>query len=392
VLARLLPQPADLPMSRTSGFRFLAARRGRLGVLAVALCLGSVSAYQLPRPEPGLTVYRPQNGGGYAPFARTAVPDALEMDAALGAGIRINGAGEVDPAGEDDLIELVVDRAFANGDLILFRSAPVLSVWTTRDKQAGTELPFIGDQTGPIQFGAAQVVTLWVEWSGASGGLATLALQSQVARRPYDRVQFHAFEGLVVALGGEDQVPQLPVDPNHGSFVVATELYEQGWDVLMRDEDLVSPTGSGAVYDEMVNAIQHRGVSELAIFGYSHGGGSTYDLCERLSILGAGLPSYTIEFTSYTDGIENDSDIDIQQELRRPIGSAYHANHYQKAFLFSPPDWGLDGGPVPNSLPPPTGLDVETTPWGATSTHFEVDDYAEVIDFILTNLESRLSR
>ena len=32
---------------------------------------------------------------------------------------------------------------------------------------------------------------------------------------------------------------------------------------------------------------------------------------------------------------------------------------------------GLDGGPVPDSNPPPTGLDVETTPWGAGATHFE---------------------
>ena len=39
-----------------------------------------------------------------------------------------------------------------------------------------------------------------------------------------------------------------------------------------------------------------------------------------------------------------------------------------------------------------TGLDVETTPWGATSTHFLVDDYAQVVEFILDNLESRLSR
>ncbi len=142
--------------------------------------------------------------------------------------------------------------------------------------------------------------------------------------------------------------------------------------------------------DLVANALQNRGVTELAIFGYSHGGGSTYDLCERLSTVGAGLPSHTIEFTSYTDGVENDSDIDTQQELRRPIGSAYHANHYQNGTLFE--DFFLDGGPVPNSFPPATGLDVETTPWGATSTHFLVDDYAQVVEFILDNLESRLSR
>jgi len=158
----------------------------------------------------------------------------------------------------------------------------------------------------------------------------------------------------------------------------------------MRDEDLVSPTGAGAVYDEVANAIANRGVTELASFGFSHGGGSTYDLCDRLSTVGMGLPSHTIEFTSYTDGVQNDSDLDMDMELRRPIGSAYHANHFQHGSFFQ--DLGLDGGPVPSSLPPPTGLDVETTPWGANATHCLVDDYAEVIDFILVNLESRLIR
>ncbi|MCA8981217.1 MAG: hypothetical protein H6831_15970 [Planctomycetes bacterium] len=359
------------------------------GGLAALLCAATLSA-QAPRPVPGLTAFRPQYGAGYAPFARTAVPDALEMDALLGPGIRANGAGEFDPFGEDDLIELVVDRAGVGGAFVLSRTSPVLAVWTTRDKAAGTELAFTGDVTAPIQFGGAQQATLWVEWTGAAGGDAILALQAQVARRPYGRVRFHCFRGLVVALGGEDQVPQLPVDPNHGTYIVATELYELGWDVLMSDEDFVSSSGAGAVYDEMVNAIQYRGVDELAIFGYSHGGGSTYDLCERLSTVGAGLPSHTIEFTSYVDGVGNNSDIDTSQETRRPIGSAYHANHYQHGSFFQ--DLGLDGGPVTNSLPPPTGLDVETTPWGASATHFVVDDYAQVVDFILVNLEARLAR
>ena len=377
-------------MPRTSPCLLRAPLGRRLGALACASILGSLSAPQLPRPEPGLTAYRPQNGAGYAPFARTAVPDALEMSLDFGPGIRANLAGEVDPSGEDDLIELVVDRAFVGGPFVLSRTAPVLAVWTTREKTPGTELVFTGDVSAPIPFGGGQVATLWVEWTGAAGGDAILALQAQVARRPFDRVRFHAFRGLVVALGGEDQVPQLPVDPNHGTYIVATELYELGWDVLMSDEDRVSSTGAGVVYDEVANAIQNRGVSELAIFGYSHGGGSTYHLCDRLALLGGGLGSFTIPFTSYTDGVRNNSDLDTAQETRRPIGSAYHANHYQHgAFL---PDFFLDGGPVPNSLPPPTGLDVETTPWGSGATHFLVDDYSQVIDFILVNLESRVSR
>src|SRR6185295_8776779 len=81
----------------------------------------------------------------------------------------------------------------------------------------------------------------------------------------YDRLMFHAFHSLVVALGGEGQVPSVPVDPNHGTFVVAIELEQSGYDVLMRDEDEVTADGSGPVYTEVVNAIQHRAVHELAV-------------------------------------------------------------------------------------------------------------------------------
>ena len=39
---------------------------------------------------------------------------------------------------------------------------------------------------------------------------------------------------------------------------VEVRLVERGWDVIQRDEDEVSPTGTGLVYNETVNAIQNR--------------------------------------------------------------------------------------------------------------------------------------
>ena len=360
--------------------------RGWRGLVALVL-LGSglirAQDLQLRYGPPGLTVFRPQYGAGTYPFGRTAVPDALEEDALLGPGIRRNGAGEVDPAGEDDLIELTVWRAFVAQPLVLRRGASALSLWTTATKSAGTEIAFTGDFSAPLVFGASNEQTVWVEWDGAVGVTVDLELQALGTGRVFDRVQFHVFEGLVVALGGEDQVPQLPLDPNHGSYIVATELYRRGWDVLMRDEDEVSPVGTGPVHDEVVNAIQQRSVGRLSIFGYSHGGGSTYDLCDLL----LGTPgSFTVDYTSYVDGVENGSDTDLAQELRRPMGTAHHVNHYQHGSLFV--DLGLDGGPVPSSFPAPTGLDVETVFWGASATHFTVDDYFQVTDYIRINLES----
>ncbi|MCH8150212.1 MAG: hypothetical protein IH987_19910 [Planctomycetes bacterium] len=97
---------------------------------------------------------------------------------------------------------------------------------------------------------------------------------------------------------------------------------------------------------------------------------------------------FEIEFTSYVDGVSNFSDFDPFQENRRPPSTAYHANHYQIGTLFG--DGYIDGGPVPNSNPSPDGLNVETTIWGHWATHFIVDDYAQVRDFIEANLVFRV--
>lgn len=357
-------------------------------LLATLVTGATLPAAQTRRGPDGLTAFRPQNGAAYAPFARTAVPDELEEDLALGPGIRLNGAGEVDPAGEDDLVELVVERALRGVTLVLDRSGPELALWTTRDKQPGSAVAFAGDRSAPLDLGAGRRV-LWVEWLGATGATGALSLTALEPELAVDRVVFHAFAGLVVALGGEDQVPSLPVDPNHGTYRVATELYARGFDVLMKDEDGVGADGNGPVYAEAVNAIQHRGVGSLAIFGYSHGGGSTHDLSERLNAFRGSIGMFSIDFTSYVDGVQNDSDIDLDMELRFPPSSAFHANHWQRGSFA---DFFLDGGPVPGARPLPSGLDVETVPFGAGATHFLVDDYSQVRDFVLQNLEPRVSR
>jgi hypothetical protein len=178
----------------------------------------------------------------------------------------------------------------------------------------------------------------------------------------------------------------VPVDGNHGTFQVAIALYGMGYDVHMYDEDNVTNAGNGAVFNEISTAANHRSVTQVAIFGYSHGGGSTFSLATRVN--GAGL-GVTMPFTSYCDAVENDSDADINQETRFPPGSAWHLNQFQNGTFGN---FGLDGGPVAGSNPAPTGLDVETTAWGAAATHFVVDDYAQVRNLIQTSLTGRVTR
>ena len=369
----------------------------------------------------GLTAYRPQHGTGYHPFARTAVPEAFEEHRFLGPGIRVNHADERDLEVEDDLIELVVTRPSADAAFALERSDTSLSVWKTRRKLPQTEVAFTNNRSTPLAFGEAHLITLWVEWTGAAPAFPTLSLlplESGVV----DRIVFHAFTGLVVALGGENQEPDYPVDIGHGTYRVATTLYERGWDVLMRDEDEVESDGTGLVYDEVVNAIQNRDVRELAVFGYSHGGGSTYDLCERL-VDTTSLSPFSVGFTAYIDGIENGGsdlmdtvlktlfgvDSDTDPEMRRPPASDFHLNIYQKASeadgqrvlaegLDRVDALGaetLDGGPMAGSIPPLDGLDLnieESVNWDMTAHHFDIDDLDRVHDFIRAELTARLSR
>ena len=360
----------------------------------------------------GLTAYRPQHGTGYHPFTRTAVPEAFEEDRFLGPGIRVNHADERDLEVEDDLIELVVTRPSADSAFALERSDTSLSVWKTRRKLPQTEVTFTNNRSTPLAFGKAQLITLWVEWSGAAPAFPTLSVLALGSDAVDDRIVFHAFTGLVVALGGEGQKPDYPVDINHGTYRVATTLYERGWDVLMRDEDEVDSDGYGLVYNEVVNAIRNRHVRELAVFGYSHGGGSTYDLCERL--VATSLNKFSVSFTAYVDGIENgrfnwDTDWDTDPETRRPPASDFHLNFYQNAsdtdnqrvieeglsWLNGKLAGELDGGPMARSIPPLDGLDLnieESVNWDMTAHHFDIDDFNRVHDFIRAELTARVSR
>ena len=122
------------------------------------------------------------------------------------------------------------------------------------------------------------------------------------------------------------------------------------------------------------------------VFGYSHGGGSTYDLVERLDTNRLVLGTFTIPFTSYVDGIANDSDIDVGTETELPPSTMYHANYYENpgCGLFQ-----LCGGPIPGA---DFDLDVNTTPWGALLDHFSVDDAPEVTTGLREQLMQEVPR
>ena len=349
-------------------------------------------------PLVDLTAFRPATEAYGAPFQRTSVPDADE--GTLGAGVRTNGDDDDDNgqpdrddtgvAGENDLIEvtLTLDPATpAPGfEYVLERSNPSLRVWNESTKV--TEVITVGDAA--VLTPAAVTSTLWVE--NPAGGSADL----WISARPTgggpevagDLVRFYPFQGVIIALGGEDQVPaDPPNDPgNQGTFDLAIALYQLGFDVHMYDEDVVEgpDNSAGAAFDEVVSAVQNRSVTSVTIFGYSHGGGSTNDLAIRLDDNRGSIGSFSIDYTAYIDGVDNDNLFDTDPEDQIPASTQFHDNYYERIcpiVVFFP----LCGNSIPGS---DLDLNVNTTPWGVDLGHFEIDDAPEVLDGILNRILS----
>jgi hypothetical protein len=336
-------------------------------------------------PVVGLTAYRPQSEAYGAPLQRRVV---LEADEEIpGAGIRINGDddnGDLIPdrdnasvTGENDLIEVALsassDPAPAGYEYVLRRSNSSIKVWTSATK--GTAVLDANDES--ILDPAMALGSLWVE--NPVGGSALLTFEAREisggAVISSDVIQFFVFTSLVIGLHGEFQFPTDPVfGPNEGVSILAVRLHEQGYDSHMYVENLVEADGSGDVYDEIVSAVQNRGVTSIGLYGFSHGGGSIFDLSERLNANKASIGAFDIAFTGYIDGIENDSDLDLDPEVRLPIGSGYHVNYYQ-SFGIIPP-WGST---VPGA---DVNVNVSATFWGFLLVHISITTSGMVQDGI----------
>jgi hypothetical protein len=343
-------------------------------------------------PALDLAAYRPStgaSGASGAPFQRWPVDEDEEVTP--GARIRINGddddadgladRDDIGVAGENDLVELTLTvdppEPPPGYEYVLARSNANLRVWN--ESTRNTEV--IGPGNSAVLAFTTGTRTLWAE--SPFGGEADLDFiaRSIATGTPVasDHLHIVPFTSVVIALGGESQVPaDPPLEPtNHGMFQLAITLYRMGYDVHMYDEDVVPASGAGAAYNEVVGAVQKRGVGHVAIYGYSHGGGSTNDLARRLDTNRATIGAFAIDFTAYVDGIDNDSDIDIDTETALPPATAYHANWYQH------PGCGflqLCGGPIAGAN---LNVNVTATPWGSGLTHFTIDDAPEVLQGLL---------
>jgi cysteine-rich repeat protein len=345
-----------------------------------------------PAFELSITAHRPLSEIYGAPFQKLAVPAAENVSP--GIGVRVNGdddnsngMGDWNDSlvgNENDLVEVTLTvspvPAPPGFQYVLARTNSNVRVWLS----AAKSFPILTTSNDTVVSFASPTATVWVESVG--GGDAMLRLE---ARRTggetvaADEARFFPFSSVVIALGGEGQSPSDPPSGNHGTFQVAKTLYGMGYDVHMYDEDVVSSSGAGAAYDEVVSAVRDRGTGSVAIFGYSHGGGSTHDLAGRLNSNRGSIGSFSIDYTAYIDGIGNSSDIDITSETSLPPSTAYHVNYYQRSDLF------LRGNSVSGA---DVNVNVNNTPWGGGLDHGAVDDHPNTRDGILQPLLLHIAR
>ena len=105
-----------------------------------------------------------------------------------------------------------------------------------------------------------------------------------------------------------------------------------------------------------------------------------YDLSERLEANREAIGDFSLPFTAYIDSVENDSDTDLDPEVRLPIGTEYHVNYYQAS-----PLWLIWGDSV-------MGADVDELVSGLFVTHITITNQSIVQDGIYDRLVERVSR
>jgi hypothetical protein len=330
-----------------------------------------------------LTAYRPQTPP-FDPLKPYAVPDDQKADP--GAGIRVNGENS-----ETNLIQvtLQVGTAPAPSSVKYFlkRSNNKLKVWTSKTKD--TAILDTQDEQELSLNNATR--TGWVE--NVTSGIADLELQVRKADDNSvlnsDKVHFYSFTSIVIALGGRTQVPHDPVtpalpDPDHpGTFDIARDLYLAGYDVHMYNEaDVGTNVTSSVPYLEVQSATQNRDVSNIAIFGYSYGGGATYNLAAALG--------RTLAFTAYIDAVINPffgnpcSSSSPPAQTNWPIGSTYHVNYFQ--FPHTLLDDECLGG---SNCTPVASYEFNLDP---LVTHFTIDDNGGVRNGIEQKLKANVPR
>ena len=352
------------------------------------------TATPTPALEVDLEGFLPQLGGpGSEPFTRLAVSE--EEEVISGIGIRLNGDdddadnlpdhSDAIVVNENDLIEVRVTVVGlpADSTLQLARSAASLRLWSNATKGTGV---LVDEDSVTLALPTGET-TLFAELVSMNTADLTVSVVDTMSGNilASDVLRFRPFTSLVIGLDGEFLTPTDPPSGlNSGIAEMSIVLRMLGYDAHMYAENVVDPTGAGELYDEIVSAVQERGVTELACIGFSHGGGSCHDVLAKLKA--DGIEGYTVPYTAYIDAISNASDLTILAEERLPPDSSYHVNFFQTNLLTPLWIWGTS---IPGSA---VDVNVNNTPWGSGVLHITITQVEEVQLGILLPLIAEVSR
>ncbi|MBW3596228.1 MAG: hypothetical protein KY475_03020 [Planctomycetes bacterium] len=387
----------------------------------------------------GLVAYRPQTEGQVTstgprygnPFPKMPVPYSLEEDP--GAGVRRNNDSDNDGTGSDlDSRDIAAENDLVQVDIVI-QPVPLpgieyvlrrtddnpdganIIVWDRPDKKDGSELLEINDSKVLLSTSdPSNIINAWVEWINMdpAGKEAFLTLEVRTKttdartdnKTPLaDKVRFYPFTSVVLVFGGHDQNPNdtdgdgsigdirdandpaTPDDDNReGIFDLAQHFYDSGLDVHAYDEGAEGVDSRQIPYAEVVSAYNKRGVIDVALLGYSQGGGLVYGVAELLHDNG-----YNVDFALYVDAIENDWFTAEDDDW--PGGADYLLNFYEQI------DDQFQGDDVDDlsDMPPDAVLDsinVSTDAgWDHSDDHEAIDDDGLVQTRIKIELDNRLN-
>jgi hypothetical protein len=191
-----------------------------------------------------------------------------------------------------------------------------------------------------------------------------------------------------------------------GFGILAKQIYEEGYDVWLYDEDAVywafprpgvagEPYGP-AFFELRQGLLNQEGFVNICVLGYSHGGGGTYKLTKYIvdefdteKLLDPTEVILTIPFTLYLDAVTLKN---ACKEDHRPFDDDppwpyhQHTNYWQIN-----PDCSLlhpsaeFGGGIMNYLllPQDEQFNVNVQPWGRQLNHGSIDDDITVRSMML---------
>jgi hypothetical protein len=298
-------------------------------------------------------------------------PDGTPGEGSPGVGIRAYAEGFVEQAYPENYIEVTMQVGYPlpAGEYVLWRSSDKICVYhgVTRDNVT-TVLGFNEGQEAAFDPGG-DITTLWVEWMGPATGDAYLELRWRSPGGddiPGDRLRFYPFKSILIAWSGEVTFGS-PRD--HGTYDMAVNLYNRGYDVHYYNED----AGWQEPLSQAGTAFNDRDVVGLGIYGFSHGGGNVHDFCYHLEndpFMPTGLDT---KFANYIDAVAQPL---WREERRRPPGAVYFSNFFEERILWH--GWYVDD--------PQEGdfqLKVDDTSWGAHLTHGNIHHDQNVQNAVL---------